>query len=189
MNNLPMTMPEAEAIKLIVHWIDLLINCMTSDAGHRVLQKGLCNQITNGTLPCMQVIAAAESGQPDADAALRVIAAEYLGRREGMPTELANYVQRVLVFPLIAPASGRTFGDNFMRDIAIYVCLDRGRHRIVDGAANSADNRKSRERGDHRDVSARICQEAGDERLQSRADDLCLPDCREHGGLVIIVRF
>ena len=61
-----------------------------------------------------------------------------------MPTELANYVQRVLVQPLITPASGRSFGTDYMRDTAIRVLVQIATERLnVPFSRNRASKRPS----------------------------------------------
>src|SRR5262249_5348731 len=71
----------------------------------------------------MQVIAAAEAGHQDADLGLREVAAEYISRREEMPTELANYVQRALLQPPVTYPQGRNIADTWLRDIGIAVMV------------------------------------------------------------------
>src|SRR5262249_55400075 len=71
----------------------------------------------------MQVIATAEAGHQDADLALRELAAEYISRREEMPTELANYVQRALMLPPVTYPPGRNIVDTWLRDVGIAVMV------------------------------------------------------------------
>lgn len=121
--NLPATVVEAEAVDAIVHWIDLVAQLMTSEASRRVLRNHIGERLRQGTIPRMQVIAAAESGHQDADLALRELAAEYLSRHEEMPTELASYVQRALLIPPVNYPPGRNLADTWLRDIGIAVLV------------------------------------------------------------------
>ena len=53
---------------------------------------------TTSHLQLFQIIQQAEAGDSDADLAVREIAIEYLSRRKEMPTSLAAFVQRVLLW-------------------------------------------------------------------------------------------
>jgi hypothetical protein len=124
MTNLPVTVVEAEAVPIICHWIDLVAQLLTSDAARLVLRNHIRERLRQGTIPRMQVIAAAEAGHQDADLALRELAAEHISRREEMPTELANYVQRALLMPPATYPPGRNLADTWLRDIGIAVMVD-----------------------------------------------------------------
>jgi len=41
MTELPTTFAEAEAVKVIVHWIDLIAEWLTTDASRRVLRHNI----------------------------------------------------------------------------------------------------------------------------------------------------
>lgn len=116
---LPATYLEAEAVDTIAHWIDLLAQLLTTDAAHAVLRNHIQELLRRGTLGTMRVIAAAEAGHRDADLALRALAAEYISRREEMPTELANYVQRALLQAPVTYPQGHNVADYWLRDIGI----------------------------------------------------------------------
>ena len=123
MTTLPATLLEAEAIDIIAHWIDLVGQLLTSEASRLVLRKHIREGLRAGTIPRMQVIAAAEAGHQDADLALRELAAEYISRREEMSTELANYVQRALLQPPVTYPQGRNIADTWLRDVGIAVMV------------------------------------------------------------------
>jgi hypothetical protein len=106
-------------IDTVGHWIDLVAQMLTTEAAHLVLRRHIREIVRQGTIPTMQVIEAAEAGHQDADLALRELAAEYLSRREEMPTELANYVQRALLQPPVTYPPGRNIADTWMRDVGV----------------------------------------------------------------------
>jgi hypothetical protein len=117
---LPATIIEAEAVDTIAHWVDLIAETMSADASRQILRNHIRERLLRQqAVPRMQVIAAAEAGHQDADLALRELAAEYISRREEMPTELANYVQRALLQPPVNYPQGRNIVDTWVRDIGI----------------------------------------------------------------------
>ena len=67
----------------------------------------------------MQVIAAARSGNRDADLALREVAAEMLDRGQLPPTLLRAYAQEALLQPPVTYPQGRNIGDTWSRDLTI----------------------------------------------------------------------
>jgi hypothetical protein len=120
MTNLPETIVEAEAVDTIIHWLDLFEEILTTEAARAVLRNHIRERLfRQEVIPRMQIIAAAEAGHQDADLALRELAAEYISRREEMPTELANYVQRALLQPPVTYPPGRNIADTWLRDVAI----------------------------------------------------------------------
>ena len=129
MTTLPTTVIEAEAVPIICHWIELVAQLLTSEAAHLVLRNHIRVRLRLGTIPRMQVIAAAEAGHQDADLALRELAAEHISRREEMPTELANYVQRALVLPPVTYPPGRNLADTWLRDIGVAVMVQLAMER------------------------------------------------------------
>jgi hypothetical protein len=120
---LPATLVEAEAVDAIAHWIDLVAQLLTTDAARLVLRNHIRERLRQGTIPRMQVIAAADSGHQDADLALRELAAEHISRHEEMPTELGNYVQRALLQPPVTYPPGRNLADTWLRDIGVAVMV------------------------------------------------------------------
>jgi hypothetical protein len=116
-------MPEADMVDTVAHWIDLVAAMLTADAARLTLRRHIREMLRQGTIPTMQVIAAAEAGHQDADMALREAAAEYISRREEMPTEIANYVQRALVMPPVTYPPGRNLADTWLRDVGIAVIV------------------------------------------------------------------
>ena len=71
----------------------------------------------------MQVIAAAEAGDQDADHVLRQLIIECISRDEKMPPELKAYEQRALLRAPIGAAPGRNVGDTWKRDLGIAVLV------------------------------------------------------------------
>jgi hypothetical protein len=123
MTKLPATFAEADMVDTVRGWVGLVRDAMTAEAGRRVLRAHICDMLRRGTIPTMQVIAAAEAGHQDADMALRQLAAEHIDRREEMPTALANYVQRALVMPPVTYPPGRNLADTWLRDVIIAVLV------------------------------------------------------------------
>ena len=129
MTNLPASVIEAEVVETIAHWIDLVAEMLTSEASRLMLRKHIRERLRAGTIPGMQVIAAAEAGHQDADMALRELAAQYISQRTQMPTELANYVQCALLQPPVTYPQGRNIADTWMRDIGIAVLVQLTKER------------------------------------------------------------
>jgi hypothetical protein len=123
MTKLPATMPEADMVDTVAHWIELVAAMLTTEAARLTLRRFIREMLRQGAIPTMQVIAAAEAGHQDADMALREAAAEYISRREEMPTEIANYVQRALVMPPVTYPPGRNLADTWLRDVGIAVIV------------------------------------------------------------------
>jgi hypothetical protein len=135
MTQLP-TVIEAEAVDTIAHWIDLVAQLLTAEVSRLVLRKHIRERLLQQeAVPMMQVVAAAEAGHQDADLALRELAAEYVSRREEMPAELANYVQRALLQPAMTYPRGRNIADTWLRDVGIAVlvalAVDRWHLRVT----------------------------------------------------------
>ena len=84
----------------------------------------------------MRVIAAARSGNWDADCALREVVAEMLDRGVPLPTLLRAYAQEALLQPQVTYAQGRNLGDTWARDLIIT--------GLVGAASRSWDLRKTR---------------------------------------------
>jgi hypothetical protein len=119
MTNLPATLVAAQAVETITHWIDLFGQGLTRDDARLEARARIREIFCEGTFWSMRVIAASEAGDRDADLALREMAAEYISRREEMPTELANYAQRALMRPPVSYGPGRNFADTSTRDLKI----------------------------------------------------------------------
>jgi hypothetical protein len=122
MSNLPATIDQAEAVKTISRWIDVIAVGLRSDTSRLLVRDAIRHSLRKGTIPLMRVITAAEAGHPDPDLALRAEAAECINRKEEMPTELANYAQRALMRPPVSYRRGRNLVDTWTRDHGIY-CL------------------------------------------------------------------
>jgi hypothetical protein len=120
MTTLP-ALVEAEAVDIIAHWVDLIAKMLTTEAAHRVLRKHIREMVRQGTIPTMQVIAAARAGHQDADLALRELAVETLDRGEPLPTALGAYVQEALIRAPVTYPPGRNLADTWLRDIGIAV--------------------------------------------------------------------
>ncbi len=128
MTRLPATFAEADMVDTVGHWVELVGEAMTAEAARTTLRNYIRGMLRRGTIPTMRVIAAAEAGHQDADMALREVAAEYIDRREEMPTALANYVQRALVMPPVSYPPGRNLADTWLRDVCVAVLV----HLVVE---------------------------------------------------------
>jgi hypothetical protein len=123
MVTLPATFVEADMVDTVRRWVEIVGEAMTADAARRTLRSYIRDMLRRGTIPTMQVIAAAEAGHQDADLALREFAAEHIDRRIEMPTALANYVQRALVNPPVTYPPGRNVADTWLRDVCVAVLV------------------------------------------------------------------
>jgi hypothetical protein len=121
--NLPATFVEADMVDTVRDWVELVGEALTAEAGRKVLRHYIHERLRQGTIPTMQIIAAAEAGHQDADLALRELAAEYIDHREEMPTALTNYVQRALLRPPVAYPPGRNLADTWLRDVCVAVLV------------------------------------------------------------------
>jgi hypothetical protein len=111
---------EEAAVEIIAGCIDVLAEKLTSDSARQVLRQHIRERLfRDEVIQRMRIIAAAEAGNRDADLALRELATEYISRRQEMPTELANYVQRALLKPPTTDHAGRNIADTYQRDIII----------------------------------------------------------------------
>ena len=120
MSKLPVHIDEKAAVDIIVGWIDQVAERLKSERGHRDMRDRIRDRLLRQeAVPRMQVIAAAEGGNLDADLAVRELATEYISRREEMPTELANFVQRALFRPPASRRQGRDTADSWERDIGL----------------------------------------------------------------------
>jgi hypothetical protein len=146
-------------VDTVAHWIDLVGEALTADAARLTLRRFIRETLRQGTIPTMQVIAAAEAGHQDADMALREAAAEYISRREEMPTEIANYVQRALVMPPVTYPPGRNLADTWLRDVGIAVivqlAVERWRLTATRNRASSKPSAFLREKATHANISIR----------------------------------
>src|SRR4249920_1803173 len=99
MTNLPATVIEAEADDIIVRWIDLVADMLTSEAGRRSLQEGFYRALYAGTLTTAHVIAAAKGNVLEAHLALRQYAAEFIdqGRESELSAQVRGYVVESLL--------------------------------------------------------------------------------------------
>jgi hypothetical protein len=128
MSDLPTAIDEVEAVETISRWIDVIAVGLRSDTSHLLVRDAIRDTLRKGTIPLMRVIAAAEADR-DADLALREEAAEYVNRREDMPTELANYAQLARMRPLVSYRRGRNLVDTWTRDHGIYFLVSQTRSR------------------------------------------------------------
>ncbi len=122
MTTLPATI-EDEMVNTVVHWIDIVAAALTSEAGRRVLQHYIRESLRHGTIPTMQVIAAARAGHQGADLAMRELIAEMIDRKEDLPTTLAGYAQEAMFRAPTAYPPGRNIADTWMRDIGFAVLV------------------------------------------------------------------
>jgi hypothetical protein len=104
-------MDEESMVDLVSHWIDVVADKMTSEASRAHLRDGIRELLRAGTLPTMRVITAARAGHQDADLALRKLIAEYIDRREELPTTLAGYAQEALFRGPTSYPQGRNLAD------------------------------------------------------------------------------
>ena len=116
-------MDEESMVDLVSHWIDVVADKMTSEASRAHLRDGIRELLRAGTLPTMRVITAARAGHQDADLALRKLIAEYIDRREELPTTLAGYAQEALFRGPTSYPPGRNLADTWVRDIGIAVLV------------------------------------------------------------------
>jgi hypothetical protein len=119
LTSLPTTMLEAAAINALVDVIDLFQHKLNSEEGRRVLRASIIEKFGIGAGARMQIIAAAERGDQDADWALRWLQVEYISRRQEMPTEFAAWAQRAALRAPLSSPPGRNIGDIWVRDLFI----------------------------------------------------------------------
>jgi hypothetical protein len=123
-----MLVDEKKMVATVVHWIDLVGQIMTSEAGRLILRRDIHERLRAGTIPTMEVIAAAEGGHQDADIALRRLGVEMLDRGEMPDAALRNYLQRALVRDIVNYPQGETnVVDTWTRNIGIAVLVDMAR--------------------------------------------------------------
>ena len=106
---------EANAIDALDRMMLFSWVMFTTEAGHLILRKYFRALIGAGTISTTQVIAAARSGNRDADRALREVAAEMLDRGVLPPTLLRTYAQDALLQPQVTYTQGRNIGDTWSR--------------------------------------------------------------------------
>jgi hypothetical protein len=125
MLKLPVPIDEKAAVEVIVGWIGQLAERMTSERGRQDLRNHIRERLLRQeAIPRMQVIAAAENGNVEADWALRELITEYISRDEKMPTEVAGFAQRALLRPPANRDQGRDIADSWERDIIIGMVVD-----------------------------------------------------------------
>ena len=121
--------PADEArVAIYCDWIDQLGERLKSDWGRQRLREYIRQKLAQGTLPTMDVIAAARAGNEDADIALRELAVEMLDRGEMPPAALRAYTMEVLRRGPAAVSQGRVFADDFARDLAIAAMVTLAAH-------------------------------------------------------------
>ena len=114
---LPASEFEAKAIDALDRMMSFIGVMFTTEAGHLMLRIYFRALIGAGTIS--RVIAAARSGNRDADRALREVAAEMLDRGVLPSTLLRTYAQDALLQPQVTYPQGRNIGDTWSRDLII----------------------------------------------------------------------
>jgi hypothetical protein len=119
---------EAEITTTIDHWLGLIAAAMTSAAGRTFMQREFLRQLEASdaaTLPTMEIIEAARSGNQAADLALREFAATRLDHYGELPAQVRAYTAQALVEPIVTYPHGSTGTvDTWTRDIAISVLIE-----------------------------------------------------------------
>jgi hypothetical protein len=115
-------------VTIIAAWIDELGEKLKSDWARQRLRDYIRQKLVQGTLPTMDVIAAARAGNEDADVALRELAIEMLDRGEIPAAALRAYAMEALRRGPAAVSQGRVFADDFVRDIAIALMVAMAAH-------------------------------------------------------------
>jgi hypothetical protein len=87
---LPALISEPDAIDTIIGWIDRVAEKLTAEASRLTLRAHIRERVREGTLPAMQVIAAARAGHGDADLSLREVITEMIDRDEPVPVSLKS---------------------------------------------------------------------------------------------------
>jgi hypothetical protein len=119
--HLPATLFEAEAVDIIVGWIDVVTDRLKSEHGRQVLRASMAQKLKAGAISRMRVIAAAKAGDQDAEAVLRELIVEIISRKAEMPTELEEYNMWIMAGFSPVNSGGRDVGNYWHRDIGIAV--------------------------------------------------------------------
>lgn len=140
------TIIEADAVATVAHWTELVAALLTTESSRTILRNRIREMVRQGTIPTMQVIAAARDGHQDADYALRELAVEMLDNHDVLPSALAAYVQEALLRPPVSYPPGRNIADTWLRDIGIAtlvsLAVERW-HPDLPATRNSASKRLS----------------------------------------------
>jgi hypothetical protein len=119
---------EAEIVDTISHWYELVGEVMRSEAGRRVVEHDLYNQLVAGHFDVDTAVSLAEAGFGAADWALREWGHDYgdAGRWEELPRQVQGYCIRALRHAPLAsyPRGVGDVVDHLTRDIGIQVMID-----------------------------------------------------------------
>ena len=111
----------------VAKWIDSKIeriaSLLTSEASRRILVDHTRDFFRHNVIDRLRLIQAAEVGHEDIDSALRQLVAEYISRREEMPTELAAFAQRAMLRPPSRYPAGANVANTWVRDVGIAVVV------------------------------------------------------------------
>jgi hypothetical protein len=124
--NLPANPIEVEAVPVITHWfVDLLPDFLTADAGFRLMAQIMLTRLQQGLVGTLDVIDAADEGDPIADEVLRRFGAEMLDRGEMPPAALLTYLNRNLLRRNnFQKPRGQSWIRNYSRNIVIATAVD-----------------------------------------------------------------
>ena len=116
-----MTVPaiEAEAQPIVDDWVDRVAELLTAETARLTLRNHIREMLRQGTIPTMQVIAAARAGHADADLALRQLGVEMLDAGVMPDAALRAYLLEALIQPPVTYPPGRNLADTWMRDVGI----------------------------------------------------------------------
>ena len=126
MRKLPASLPEAEIVAVLGHWMDLIGAAMTSEASRAIVRKNICDRLRAGTLDIAWVIEAADAGHQDADLALRDYAATFAdrGQWDELPVQVQGWAVRALLRAPVTYPRGKNVIDVLTRNIGIAVMVD-----------------------------------------------------------------
>jgi hypothetical protein len=119
---------EAQIVKAIDHWLDLIAAAMTNEGGRLVMRNEFLRQLQASgaaTLPTDIIMEAAEAGNAAADVALRAFIADCVNHGVEMSAQLRAYNVRALLRPPVHyPRGSSDTADTWTRDIGLCVLID-----------------------------------------------------------------
>jgi hypothetical protein len=121
-SQLPITLTEAEATKVVYEMLELVQQKLT-ESPRAWLETTLRDYLQRGLIETLRVVEAANDGDEIADAALRRVFAEMLDRGEEPPATLKAYGIRGAVRGPVTRKRGNAWYDNWRRDIGIAVLV------------------------------------------------------------------
>ncbi|MBR1174865.1 hypothetical protein JQ617_12925 [Bradyrhizobium sp. KB893862 SZCCT0404] len=123
--NAEATLREADMIRIIEHWLDLVSALLRTENSHLYMQARLKTMARQDTVQAVKVIGWANDGVVDAHVALLQVAAEMIDHGEQLPATIAGYAVQHLGKPPMPRRKGRDAADHWLRDqcIAVLVAL------------------------------------------------------------------